>query len=454
MSLFSIGMYAWNNCATGPWVSFNFADGYTVYQNGWGSGNYQAQQLCANSAGNWRSSGSYTGGGVKCYPHTQKDVNLPINANGSWCSASFNCSAPNNGTWYNFMFDCWTADMKDELIISEMWNGDAVWGDLIAQNVTIGGRQWNNIRKANNGANNVLVFTPNAKRSSGTEDLMALFTWAKNNGHLVSNSTLYQVSFGVEITYTNGWQEFTCNSFSINFGQNSGSGSGNVSIQNRATGLYIDGMGRNSNGSNVGQWSGSSSNNQKWTMETSGNNVKFKNVATGLYLDGMGRNSNGSLVGQWGGSSSWNQQWIVETYGNYKRIKNAATGLYIDGMYWSSNGSDLGQWSNGGSDAQQWTITSLKSARENPDEISSENNGNCDIVLFPNPFVSEIILKIGSPEQVTSIVVLDMLGKQVEIIDYAGIKMEQTVGSSLMAGVYVVKVYGVNWTKSYKIVKK
>ena len=59
-------------------------------------------------------------------------------------------------------------------------------------------------------------------------------------------------------------------------------------IQNRATGLYLDGMGRTSNGSICGQWSSSSSNNQQWTQETVGSNVKFKNRATGLYLDGMG----------------------------------------------------------------------------------------------------------------------------------------------------------------------
>jgi len=210
--------YAWSYTASGPWVSFSFADGYTVYQDGWGSPNYQGQTLYANSASNWCSAGSFTGGGVKCYPHTQKDVNLPINSN-SWCTSNFNCSAPNNGTWYNFMFDCWTTNMQDELIISEMWNGDGIWGDVVASNVNIGGTSFKEVRKANNGSNNVLIFTPYNKRSSGSENIMAFFKWAKDKGLLVNSSSLYQVSFGVEITYTNGWQEFTCNSFSLNFGK-------------------------------------------------------------------------------------------------------------------------------------------------------------------------------------------------------------------------------------------
>jgi hypothetical protein len=442
--------YAWNYCGTGPWVSFSFADGYTVYENGWGSQNDQSQQLCANNAGNWASTVNFTGGGVKNYPHTQKDVDIPINSS-YYCNASFDCSAPNDNNWYNFMFDVWTANMQDELIICEMWNGEAVWGDIVAQNVNIGGTSVREVRKAWNGANNVLIFTPYNKRGSGSENLMAFFQWSKDRG-LLNNSTLHQVSFGVEVTYTNGWQQFTCNSFSLSFGQNGGSSSGNVSIQNKATGLFIDGMGRSSNGSDAGQWSSSSSNNQKWTMEPSGSNVKFKNVATGLYLDGMGRSSNGSLVGQWGGSSSWNQLWTVEVYGNYKRIKNAATGLYIDGMYWNSNGSNLGQWSNGGSDAQQWTITNLKSARENSEEIGNEGSSNA--ILYPNPFTYEANLEIDNPELVSSIVVIDMLGKQVEIIDHAAVKNIQTIGSLLKAGMYVLQVKGLESTKSFKIIKK
>jgi hypothetical protein len=455
ISLFSSNMYAWNQCGTGPWVSFNFADGYTVYQDGWGAQNDQSQQLCVNNASNWASSGNFTGGGVKCYPHTQKDVDLAINGN-YYCSANFNCSAPNNGTWYNFMFDCWTANMQDELIISEQWNGDAIWGNVVASNVTIGSTSFREVRRANNGSNNVLIFTPYNKRGSGSEDLMAIFTWSKNNGLLVSNTTLHQVSFGVEITYTNGWQSFTCNSFSVSFGQNGGgSGGSNATMQNKATGLYIDGMGRTSNGDNAGQWGGSGSSNQKWTMESTGSNVKFKNVATGLYLDGMGRNSNGSLAGQWSSSGSTNQQWTIETSGSYSRIRNVATGLYLDGMYWSSNGSDLGQWSNSGSDAQLWTITTgLKSAKATEEGISISEQKDIKVQLFPNPFASIINLTINKPEEINRVVIFDLMGTQVETIEKSLITSSLLIGSSLKSGMYIVKVYGTNRTESYKIVKK
>jgi hypothetical protein len=230
-------------------------------------------------------------------------------------------------------------------------------------------------------------------------------------------------------------------------------GSGYVTIQNKATGLLIDGMGRTSNGSNAGQWSSSGSNAQKWTMETSGNNVKFKNVATGLYLDGMGRTSNGSIVGQWSSSSSNNQQWVVETSGSYKKIKNVATGLYLDGMSSTTNGSDLALWSSSSSNAQLWTLTTVKSAGANSEELSVVDEGKSD-VLYPNPFTSGITLSINNPEQVTSIIVTDMFGRQVEIIDHAAVKGLQTIGSSLKAGTYVVQVNHSGKIQSFTVIKK
>jgi enterochelin esterase family protein len=280
-------------------------------------------------------------------------------------------------------------------------------------------------------------------------------SWSWNGGSTSGTSreqTIYPISsFTAKATYTNSTGCNSTQNFTVNV---SGSNTGNVMIQNKATMLYIDGMGRSSNGDNAGQWSSSTSNNQKWVKETSGSNVRFKNVATGLYLDGMGRSSDGSLTSQWGNSSSSNQQWTIETSGSYSRIKNVATGLYLDGMGWSTNGSDLGQYRNSGSDAQQWTITSLKSARANSVELSTVNEGPGNITLFPNPFTTKANIKIDNPEQVTSIVVFDMLGKQVEIIGQGTVKNEQAIGSSLKAGMYIVQICSPDKIQSFKILKK
>lgn len=129
-----------------------------------------------------------------------------------------------------------------------------------------------------------------------------------------------------------------------------------VKIKNAATGLYVDGMNRTTNGAAGGQYASSNSLNQQWLLESSGSNFKIKNRATGLYLDGMGRTTDGSAAGQYSSSSSSNQLWQLVSSGGNTRFKNVATGLYLDGMGRTTNGSDLGQYSSSGSTNQQWQI--------------------------------------------------------------------------------------------------
>jgi hypothetical protein len=129
-----------------------------------------------------------------------------------------------------------------------------------------------------------------------------------------------------------------------------------VKIRNASTGLYIDGMGRTSNGADCGLYSSSSSSNQQWNIINIGDYVMIQNRATGLYIDGMGRTSNGNICGQWSNSNSNNQQWVQESSGGNIKFKNRATGLYLDGMGYNSNGSNLCQWSSSTSENQLWII--------------------------------------------------------------------------------------------------
>jgi endoglucanase len=160
-----------------------------------------------------------------------------------------------------------------------------------------------------------------------------------------------------------------------------------ITLSNRATGLYIDGVGRTTNGAACGQWNYSGSNNQQWALEPVGSYVKLKNRATGLYLDGMGTTTNGSVAGQWCSSSN-NQQWTIENSGGYSRLKNRATGLYIDGM--------------------------------------------------------------GA-----TIVLVDLTGRQLEVLNPEDIRSEQTLGSSLGSGLYILQVNGHQQRKHiFKVFKK
>jgi hypothetical protein len=81
-------------------------------------------------------------------------------------------------------------------------------------------------------------------------------------------------------------------------------------------------MHRKTNGSAAGQYSYSGgSDAQYWTRETAGSYVKFKNKATGLYLDGMGIKANGADLGQWAASNHNNQQWTITTVENGQTAK-------------------------------------------------------------------------------------------------------------------------------------
>lgn len=234
-----------------------------------------------------------------------------------------------------------------------------------------------------------------------------------------------------------------------------------ITLANRATGLLMDGMGRTANGSNCGQWSYSGSYNQQWVLETAGNYVKLKNRATGLYLDGMGRASNGSVAGLWATSSSNNQQWTRETTGAYVKFKNRATGLYLDGLGQTGNGADLSQWGTSSSFNQQWTSAAPANARTSPALASKTLELNDDreeigspVILYPNPSSSSFNLVADKAEEVLLVEIFDVSGRLLETIKPSAIRNRVEFGLWLMPNVYVVKVTGDNWTKSFKIIKR
>jgi Glycosyl hydrolase family 12/Ricin-type beta-trefoil lectin domain-like len=186
-------------------------------------------------------------------------------------------------------------------------------------------------------------------------DMKVFFNWLQANksgdGRYNNSMFLDVIEAGLEITRGNGSATMTAN-FNATTG---GGGTTYYKLQNRATSLCVDGMGRTSNGSNCGQYASGGSFNQQWAITTTSGFVKLQNRGTGLFLDGMGRTSNGSAAGQWGSSSSFNQQWTQSTTSGFFKYQNRATGLFIDGMGRTSNGSDLGQWASSSSFNQQFS---------------------------------------------------------------------------------------------------
>jgi hypothetical protein len=164
-------------------------------------------------------------------------------------------------------------------------------------------------------------------------------------------------------------------------------------------------------------------------------------------MDGMWRSSNGSIAGQYSFSGSDAQYWTKETAGSYLKFKNKATGLYLDGLGTSTNGADLGQWSQSNSNNQQWALTSAGA------RIATEQTNDQRLSVYPNPFKLKLNVIIDNRDEVDRIVVLDVLGKQVEIIQRAAISNITSIGATLQPGVYVVEVHGANWLRTFKVVK-
>jgi len=132
-------------------------------------------------------------------------------------------------------------------------------------------------------------------------------------------------------------------------------------LQNRATGLFVDGMGRTNNGDDAGQWAASSSDNSKWELiNIEGDYYQVKNKATGMFLDGMGRTTNGNACGQWANATSYNSQWqMIDVGGNFYQMKNRATGLLLDGLGATANGSAVNQWANTTSYNSHWGLVGV-----------------------------------------------------------------------------------------------
>lgn len=232
---------------------------------------------------------------------------------------------------------------------------------------------------------------------------------------------------------------------------------GYVRLANRATGLLADGMYRNTNGANAGQWANSGSDAQLWTMEAADGYVRLKNRATGLYLDGMGRTADGAVTGQWAFSSSYNQQWKLEIAGNYIKLKNRATGLYLDGLGQTANGADLAQWSGSGSNNQQWAMSgiALPAAAMAATTASAgiTVSKTDELSVYPNPFTATFSVKADKQDKIERITIIDASGKPVAEKVHPSPSDLLSLGATLKTGTYVVVAKGRGWTKKCKVVK-
>ena len=199
----------WN---TGDRYGSTNLNGYTLYNNIWGSG-AGSQCIWANSGTNWGVWADHPNtGGIKSYPNATKAINKSVTSLGS-LSSSYNVSVPSSGA-YETAYDIWDTNHRYEIML---WmNKTGAVGPLGTSqgNVTLGGHSWT-VYKGTNGSNDVFSFVRSSNSASGTVDILPILRWIKDTKGWFGNVTIGDVQFGFEITSSSGGLNFIVNSESV-----------------------------------------------------------------------------------------------------------------------------------------------------------------------------------------------------------------------------------------------
>jgi hypothetical protein len=195
--------------------------GYYVHNNMWNSSvPLGPETLYACGFDNWYVVSDQTddAGAVKTYPNVHKDYdNTPISSLHA-LSSSFAAASPHAGI-YDVAYDIWTNGVatsgSTEIMI---WteNFHQVPAGTKTKQVAFGGHTFDVWRTPDG---HYIAFVPTSPMTSGTLDLLQMFTWVTAQGWLASSATLGQICYGVEIVSTAGVpRTFTFTDFSITGG--------------------------------------------------------------------------------------------------------------------------------------------------------------------------------------------------------------------------------------------
>ncbi len=233
--------------------------------------------------------------------------------------------------------------------------------------------------------------------------------------------------------WSNGWP--------VIHGTGGGTGSSQTyRLQNRGTGMFLDGMGRTANGDACGQYANTTHPNAEWQLIDTGDGYsQIKNVGTGLFLDGMGRTANGEDCGMWANTPHYNTHWSVQQNGNFVRLQNRNTGLYLDGMGRTANGSALGQYANTSHVNAQWQLVSVSGNNARSVVLSTEAGQINEMVMFPNPANDELNVTIPSFKGSEVIRVLNLMGQEMLQVNATNEYHSVYIGG-LASGQYILEL--------------
>jgi hypothetical protein len=205
---------------SGQWDNYT-SNGYTLYNDVWGSGAGTQTVWAKSLPGNWGVEANHPRtSGIKSYANVSYTVNKTLSSL-SKLSSSYNVTVPSDGD-YETTYDIWANNNAYEIMIWTNKKGavgpiaesyDANGAVPSASNVSVGGASWN-IYRGSNGANAVYSFLRTSDSNSGTLDVLAMLNWLKTNGWW-GDVTLGQFQFGYEISGTAGTSDFVTNSYSL-----------------------------------------------------------------------------------------------------------------------------------------------------------------------------------------------------------------------------------------------
>jgi hypothetical protein len=205
MVILPTGLQAETWTTTAQYGQYDFANGYAVNNDCWGS-DAGPQTLYVDTTSEdaphfWATSDQNGGDNVETYPDARIDIGVDVLSLGKLVGA-FDTGA--NEGQCDFAFDCW---IPSEVMVWTQWtSGSYPDGSLYQSNVTISGVTYNVYHGT------LWSFLRTSQTSSGEADLAGIFKWLVNNG-LLANGTVGSCQYGVEIR--DGSSTWTVHSCSI-----------------------------------------------------------------------------------------------------------------------------------------------------------------------------------------------------------------------------------------------
>jgi hypothetical protein len=232
---------------------------------------------------------------------------------------------------------------------------------------------------------------------------------------------------------------------------------GYYQVQNRTTGLYLDGVGRTTNGDNASQYANTTNANSYWALREMGAGFyQIQSKSTGMYLDGLGRTTDGAAAAQWANTTSTNAQWAIEQFdGDFYRLRNRTTSLYLDGVGRTANGSDVAQYANTISTNAQWSFPNPVAARLTATTLAAQPAAEDAkaLLLYPNPVQDVLHIQLPRGSQATQARLLNTLGQVLRSIPLSGLNSQVAV-RDLPSGLYLLEIQGAGETSRARFLKE